>query len=140
MMEALMGTPEGRARLEAYEEKVDQAIADRIQASDRADDAQPRPMPENREEEREQVSARQAIEDYLPSAAPIPTERVSVGGRAATELASVPSSQDAELEEDVEDDDGDMDMDTGAVREDESVEEPCEYCTKTLKTLYHPFS
>ena len=43
-----MGTPEGRARLEAYEEKVDQAIADRIEDADKAqvDDTQPRPTPE----------------------------------------------------------------------------------------------
>ena len=48
MLEALMSTPEGRARLEAYEEKVDQALADRIENADRGrgDDAQPRPIPE----------------------------------------------------------------------------------------------
>ena len=68
MMEALMDTPEGRARLEAYEEKVDQAFADRIQASDRTGDAQPRPVPETHE----QVSARQPVEDYLPQAAAKP--------------------------------------------------------------------
>ena len=46
MLEALMDTPEGRARLEAYEEKVDQAIADRIEASEA-----PQPRPATGEQE-----------------------------------------------------------------------------------------
>ena len=48
LLEALMDTPEGRARLEAYEERVDQAIADRVEAADKAmaDESQPRPVPE----------------------------------------------------------------------------------------------
>ena len=48
MLEALMSTPEGRARLEAYEEKVDQALADRIEDADkgRSEDPQPRPLHE----------------------------------------------------------------------------------------------
>ena len=42
----MMATPEGRARLEVYEERVDQAIADRIEASDApAEVPQPRPEP-----------------------------------------------------------------------------------------------
>ena len=48
LLEALMDTPEGRVRLEAYEERVDQAIADRIEASDKREEPQPRPTSEDR--------------------------------------------------------------------------------------------
>ena len=51
MLEALMGTPEGRARLEVYEEKVDRALADRTEAADgpASDESQRRGRPAQRD-------------------------------------------------------------------------------------------
>ena len=46
MLDALMSTPEGRVRLEAFEERVDHAMADRIEAAEApAEERQPRPSP-----------------------------------------------------------------------------------------------
>ena len=107
--------------MEAYEEKVDQAIADRIEASDRADDVQPRPMPQNREEKREPASERQTIEDYVPSVAPSSRQEMRPG--AGTERDSVPTSQEADPDQEDEESDHEMDTDMGIVGEDESEEE-----------------
>ena len=87
MLEALMDTPQGRARLEAYEEKVDQAIADRIEASDRSEAPQPRPVLEDREAEprrsfipEPEASAPPAVHRGASTVAPgTPAEPDSVG-------------------------------------------------------------
>ena len=110
MLETLMGTPEGRARLEAYEEKVDQAIADRIEAHDEADEAQPRPIPEDRKEMQEHATERHVIENYAP---PIVSHArrtappgVSAGHDPVPDQDSEPDGRDEEAE-------GDMDTDMG---------------------------
>ena len=42
----MVGTPEGRVRLDALEERVDRAMAERIEAADApSEDRQPRPEP-----------------------------------------------------------------------------------------------
>ena len=108
-----MATPEGRVRLEAYEERVDRAIADRIEAAETpAEDRQPRPEPAGPPVVHTPASARIGA-DVADS---------SVPGEVAPELgASDPDDQN--LEEDAAEDDGDEDADMGAVQEEESEEE-----------------
>ena len=105
---------QGRARLEAYEEKIDQAIADRIEASDRTEAPQPRPAPEDKE------VAPDARESFVPEpeasqSAPSTMHR---GARPGP-----PSEHDSDgyPEEDpdagIEEENNNSDMDMGTVQE-----------------------
>ena len=102
MLEALMDTPQGRARLEAYEEKVDQAIADRIEASDRSEAPQPRPVLEDREAEprrsfipEPEASAPSAVHRGASTVAPgTPAEPDSVGYPGADHDSRVEEEND----------------------------------------------
>ena len=115
-----MDTPRGRARLEAYEEKVDQAIADRIEASDRSEAPQPRPVLEDREVALEHPEPRGSFvpEPEISRSAPSTVHR---GARPGTvsELDSE-AYQGADPDMRIEEDNGESDMDMGAVQEDDA--------------------
>ena len=111
MLEALMGTPEGRARLEVYEEKVDRALADRIEAADRpaSDKLQPRPPSEPSPVEASREQARPS--DFVASS-PTPAPSRSPPPREGLELDSEPVPG---MEESIDDDSEGADADMGAV-------------------------
>ena len=112
MLEAPMATSEGRVRLEAYEERVDRALADRIEAAEPpVEDRQPRPEPAGAPVARTPASA-EVMADV--DAGPAPREGDPEAGFSDL------GGQD--LEEDVAVDDG-GDADMGAVQEEESEEE-----------------
>jgi len=99
-------------RLEAYEERVDRAIADRIEAAEKpAEDQQPRPEPAGAPAARTPASA-EAMADVDAGSAP---------GEAESKLDSADLGGQG-LEEDIAIDDG-GDADMGAVQEEESEEE-----------------
>ena len=119
-----MDTPEGRVRLEAYEEKVDQAIADQIEASDKREEPQPRPPSEDHgaeamEREPRLFEARPSTGDatfIAPSRSQYPEPETGL------ELDSEPD-QDEDNEEIAEENHDEEDADMGVVGEDESEEE-----------------
>ena len=111
MLDALMSTPEGRVRLEAYEERVDRAIADRIEAAEPVDDQQPRPQPA------EPPAAR--VPAFAEASVGVGNGPISREARSDFDPADL---RDENHEEGVAEVDG-GDADMGAVQEEESEEE-----------------
>ena len=128
-----MAAPAGRARPEAYEERVGQAIEDRADFVEApGEDIQPRPEQRSRDEAagpRDQVREghQKALDVWASDDASRAREtpsanRSQTGGDAATSnVAHGPSEMTCD--EDVDNQDGDGDTDLGAVQEDESEEE-----------------
>ena len=114
-----MSTPEGRVRLEAYEERVDQAIADRVEAADKAsgEEMQPRPALEAMGHEEEVKFEPSFAAPATPSYrhAPQPGD----GSAPVAEPDQGTGPRDETIDNDIDGEDADM----GAVQEEESEEE-----------------
>ena len=124
ILDAMMGTPEGRVRLEAFEERVDRALAERIEAADAPrEERQPRPEPgpvrggDRIEMKPEPAGPARAIE---PRGASNNDDRPAGEEGSSTGL---PEPAESAMDDQVAGDDGEADEDMGAVDEAESEEE-----------------
>ena len=126
MLEALMSTPEGRARLEVCEGKVDRALADRIEKDDKpaSEEVQPRPPGDPEPAAAGQDEVRPAKpsgldpDDLAGASSARPTGRVSVDPAPRSEPEHA-----TEMEDNISDKSDSEDADMGAVHGAESEED-----------------